>query len=441
MTNIEPKEKYWVARRFYESLMRSERLTTQRIEDYQHSQLQQLLAHTAQQVPFYRDTLAQLLKPDGTFDLTRWNEIPIVSREKVASAWKAFQPLDLPPGHQSIVESTTSGSEGIALKMRKTRFEHTGVACASYRYAQWFSYDYRTPMAMIRAGFIRSENPDDPEDRRWGPPWIPPEQRSNRYRLDIRVPHMEQLEWLCQLGRIYLNTLPSNAMELAQLAATTGQTPSLSAILTVGERLSADVREEVKRILGCHISDVYATAECGLIAIQCPETANYHIQSEITKVEVIKDNGELCRAGETGHIVATSLYNYAMPIIRYRFNDLVTVGEACSCGRNLPVISRILGREKGLFRLADGTLVLPEFRTERFRQLTGTPHWQVVQLSPKRVEVRLKNGWNLNNSIENALTDYVCSVLGAGIDVRVQPVGDFTRSKGGKFYPVIREFG
>ena len=98
--------------------MRSERLTPQRIEDYQHSQLQQLLAHTAQQVPFYRDTLAQLRKPDGNFDLSRFNEIPIVSREKVASEWEAFQPQDLPPGHRSIVESTTSGSEGIALKMR-----------------------------------------------------------------------------------------------------------------------------------------------------------------------------------------------------------------------------------------------------------------------------------------------------------------------------------
>jgi phenylacetate-CoA ligase len=428
-----------VARKFYESLLRSERLPLHKIEAYQASQLQQLLAHTAKEVPYYRNILSRLRMSDGTFDLTRWTEIPVVSRPEVSGRWDAFQSEHLPEGHRSILESTTSGSEGIALTMRKTRFEHTGVACASYRYAQWFSYDYRIPLAMIRAGFIRTADPHDPEDQRWGPPWIPPEQRSARYRLSIQAPVDEQLEWLGQLGRVYLNTLPSNAMALAQLSAETGVKPSLAGILTVGERLSSDVRHEVRAILGTQISDVYATAECGLIAIACPQSQNYHLQSEITKVEVLKSNGEPCLPGETGHVVATSLYNYAMPVIRYRFNDLVTVGGSCSCGRNLPVISKILGREKGLFRLADGSLLLPEFSTQRFWQLTGTAHWQVAQVSPNRVEVRLKNG-SINDTVADAVCAYVCSVIGERVVVRTQAISEFSRSQGGKFYPIVREF-
>jgi phenylacetate-CoA ligase len=95
--------------------------------------------------------------------------------------------------------------------------------------------------------------------------------------LPISAPLDEQIDWLAGLGRVYLNTLPSNAMALAQRSEERGVKLQIAAIMTVGERLSADVRDEVLRVLGCRISDVYATAEAGLIAIECPETGAYHL--------------------------------------------------------------------------------------------------------------------------------------------------------------------
>ena len=439
-TNSTQQERYRVARKFYESLMVSERLPPRQIAAYQDSQLQQMLAHTAANVPFYREALERIRLGNGRFDLARWAELPIVSRDVVRSNWLAFQSYFLPPGHRSVIEASTSGSEAAPLRMRKTRLEHTGVACASYRYAKWFGYEYSIPLAMIRSGFIRPINPEDPEDALWGPPWIPAQARGARHRLDIKTPVDEQLDWLCGLGRVYLNTLPSNAMALAQLAASSGRKPRLAAILTVGERLTEDVRTEVKRHLGCRMSDVYATAECGLIAIECPETGNYHVQSEISKVEAVTPDGMACEPGMTGQLVATSLYNFAMPIIRYRFNDLIILGTNCACGRSLPVITKILGRERGQFRFADGTTLVPEFRTDRFVSLAGTPHWQVAQVSQKSVEVRLKAQRALRERESAALCDYVRDVLGQKLDVTVNMVEAFSHSQGGKFYPVLREF-
>jgi phenylacetate-CoA ligase len=439
-TNSAEQKRYRVARKFYESLTVSERLPPQRVAAYQESQLQQMLAHTAANVPFYREALERIRLGDGRFDLTRWHELPIVSRDVVRSNWLAFQSFFLPPGHRSVIETSTSGSEAAPLRMRKTRFEHTGVACASYRYAKWFGYDYSIPLAMIRAGFIKSADPDDPEDALWGPPWISAQTRGARQRLDIRTALEEQLDWLCGLGRVYLNTLPSNAMALAQLSARTGKRPELAAILTVGERLTEDVRAEVTRHLGCRMSDVYATAECGLIANECPETGHYHVQSEISKVETVTADGVPCGPGMTGQLVATSLYNFAMPIIRYRFNDLIISGTDCACGRSLPVITKILGLERGLFRFADGTTLLPEFRTDRFVSLAGTPFWQVAQRSATHVEVRLKDSRIMQESERTAVGDYVRHVLGKDVDVTVNMVEEFSRSQGGKFYPVVREF-
>ena len=46
-------ERYFVARRFHESLMRSQWLGAAKIVAYQESQLQQMLRHAASEVPYY----------------------------------------------------------------------------------------------------------------------------------------------------------------------------------------------------------------------------------------------------------------------------------------------------------------------------------------------------------------------------------------------------
>lgn len=433
-------ERYSVARRFHESLMRSQWLSAAKVVAYQESQLQQMLRHAASEVPHYAEPLSRLRRADGTFDLSRWDELPIISRSDVAVDWEAFQARNLPPGHEGIISVATSSSEGKALELRKTRFEHTGVACASFRYADWFNYDYKIPLAMIRSGFIRPADLNDPEDRLWGPPWLDASARGARYRLPISVPLDEQIDWLAGLGRVYLNTLPSNAMALAQRSEERGIRLQIAAIMTVGERLSADVRDEVRRVLGCRISDVYATAEAGLIAIECPETGAYHLQSEISRVEVIAEDGHSCSPGEMGHLVATSLYNFAMPLIRYRFNDLVTLGTGCSCGRSLPVISKIQGRESGFFHLADGRSLVPEFSTRRIREITGASFWQVLQTAPAAVTVRLKSDTKPSKSQQHVLSQYIQETLGAFVSVAIQTVDKFTTTKGGKFYPAMRTF-
>lgn len=261
-----------------------------------------------------------------------------------------------------------------------------------------------------------------------------------RYRLPISASLDEQIDWLAGLGRVYLNTLPSNAMALAHRSEERSVKLQIAAIMTVGERLSEDVRDEVLRVLGCRISDVYATAEAGLIAIECPETGAYHLQSEISKVEVIAEDGHPCNSGETGHLVATSLYNFAMPLIRYRFNDLVTQGTPCPCGRGLPVIAKIQGRENGFFHLADGRRLVPEFCTRRIREIVGVSAWQIVQTTPTAVEVRLRSKSQPSKNQHLTLSNYIRETLGAFVLVKVQTVDEFPKTKGGKFYPAMREF-
>ncbi|MDX1946410.1 MAG: hypothetical protein SFU86_13500, partial [Pirellulaceae bacterium] len=72
-------------------------------------------------------------------------------------------------------------------------------------------------------------------------------------------------------------------------------------------------------------------------------------------LEVLDEAGNPCRPGETGRVVITALHNYLTPFVRYEIMDSATVGPAnCPCGRGLPLLTKIGGKLRPLFRLADG---------------------------------------------------------------------------------------
>ena len=72
--------------------------------------------------------------------------------------------------------------------------------------------------------------------------------------------------------------------------------------------------------------------------------------------------------------------------IRYEIGDIAEMGEGCDCGTNLPVISRILGRERSFIQLPDGSLRLARLTGEHWRQHAPIREYRVVQYKDGIVE-------------------------------------------------------
>jgi phenylacetate-CoA ligase len=71
-----------------------------------------------------------------------------------------------------------------------------------------------------------------------------------------------------------------------------------------------------------------------------------------------------------------------MPLIRYRNEDLAELGtEACSCGRSLPTLAKVLGRSADIIRSPAGRLIHGEFFTHLFYDAPGVTRFQVRQAS------------------------------------------------------------
>jgi phenylacetate-CoA ligase len=122
--------------------------------------------------------------------------------------------------------------------------------------------------------------------------------------------------------------------------------PSLSIIRTLGETLQPRIRERALAAFPVRLEDNYSAQEAGIVALQCPDSALYHTMGESLIVEVIGEDGHACREGEVGRVVLSDLHNFATPLIRYELGDHAEAGGACSCGRGLPTLKRVLGHAR-----------------------------------------------------------------------------------------------
>ena len=103
-------------------------------------------------------------------------------------------------------------------------------------------------------------------------------------------------------------------------------------------------RKTIEEVFEAPFYDQYATIEFERMAWQCPERSGYHIDADSLIMEFLDAKGDEVSAGESGEIVCTSLFNYAMPLIRYKVGDFgVPSDEECPCGRMLPLLVGLRG--------------------------------------------------------------------------------------------------
>jgi phenylacetate-CoA ligase len=138
-----------------------------------------------------------------------------------------------------------------------------------------------------------------------------------------------------------------------------------------------------------------------------------------------------------GQFVCTGLLNPVMPLIRYKTGDLgALAGTAalCSCGRTLPLVGRVEGRDDDVLLTRDGKRV---GRLDPvFKARLPVREAQIVQESFSRVRVRYVPGPAFTPGALDSLRRRLCDRLGQ-VDVVMERVDTIPRTARGKFRAVI----
>lgn len=409
----------------------------------QFKQLQHVLRHAIQTVPYYAHQFVHL-----TSDVARlcsaahWRDLPLLTRRDVQCAGDRLYSTRVPSDHGRVSTSATGGSTSqpvITLGTEVTR--RLWQACTLRDHA-WQRRDLSGSLASIRH---RSDDcalpPHGLHSNNWGAATTGVQRTGPAFLLNVRSSVQQQVDWLLKVQPNYLLTYPSVLTAVAELLERTGQSlTSLWEARSYGEVLEPHARSVCESIFGTRVVDMYSSQEVGYIALQCPDTTNYHVQSESLLLEVIDDQGRACQPGEVGRVIVTTLHNFAMPLIRYEIGDYAEVGPPCSCGRTLPVLKRILGRQRGLLVMPDGSRRWPVFDAgERPDELPPFFQFQVIQRSREDVEVLTVRHQPLSPEERNRVERYMVQTLGAPFRVRVTEVPSIPRSPSGKFEDFICE--
>jgi phenylacetate-CoA ligase len=274
--------------------------------------------------------------------------------------------------------------------------------------------------------------------RRWGFPWKSEAELGLRIHLDIRSPTDEQYSAIRTAAPVYVNTLPSNLLRLGLEARCRDERPSVPFVISVAEYLAPEIRRLTQESFGSTVIDILSSAEAGIIAIQCPESGKYHVQSEIVLAEILDADDNPCGPGEVGELVVTPLYNYATPLIRYRSGDFAVAGLPCPCGRTLPTLERIEGRREHRFVLPDGTRRLPPIDRVRISELLGHDEWQFAQTSADAVVLRFA-GDEPPSRVLDEMLDLVRQAVGQGFAVEVRSGTEIPLTSSGKRHHVLNQ--
>lgn len=405
------------------------------LERHQFLQLENSLRQAYERVPFHRERLAAAgYRPGQNVTREFFQALPLMERRDVQEQGEALLCRNVPAGHGRVVAGETSGSIGAPIRHYGTELTQFMWHACTLRDHLWHRRDFSARMAAIRKGMKEGVQPG------WGPPADLVFRTGPCAMLDISADLDRQLEWLQREAPAYLITNAYNLYWLARRAIERNvRWPGLRQVRSFGGTFPDDAREVIRRAWSVPLADIYTAEEAGYIALQCPEHDHYHIQSENLIVEVLDDSGRACAPGEIGRVVLTTLHNFAMPLVRYEIGDYAEAGAACPCGRGLPVIRRILGRQRNILTFPDGRRRWPSFPSEKWSHAAPVAQLQLVQRTLDRIDVNVVAPRALTQGEKAALVAALQTCLGHPFRMEVREVAEIPRSASFKFEDFVSE--
>lgn len=409
--------------------------SAEEIQAQQFRQLDRVLRHAREHVPFHAGRLAAAGHDAGRpMTLDAFRALPFMTRNDVRTAGEALRSRVIPKAHAPVVAGETSGSTGTPIRHFGTRLSQFYWHAFALRDHLWHRREARAKLGVIRRGAKEAVHPN------WGPPVAAVFETGPCASLDIATDIDSQVDWLAREQPDYLLTNAYNLYWLARRSLERGiRPPALRQARTFGGTFPDDAREVVQQAWNARLVDIYTTEEAGYIALQCPDHEHYHVQAEGVIVEVVDEQGAPCAPGEIGKVVVTTLQNFAMPLIRYEIGDYAEAGAPCPCGRGLPVLKRILGRERNIVTFPDGRRRWPSFPSSKWSHAAPVRQIQLVQRALEHIEVRVAADRALTPGERAALVSALQGCLGYPFEMTVQELPEIPRSAAFKYEDFISE--
>jgi phenylacetate-CoA ligase len=345
--------------RVYHWLQKTQWWSQDQLEDYQLEQLQALIRHAYENVPYYRRVFdGHGLKPKDIATLDDLHKIPILTKDDVRENHEDFVARNI--DRDRLRFWTTGGSSGTPLGVYHDKYTGQLYECA-YRYRQWRWAGYRfwdrkawlcrdEMKRITRAGTRACWDYNTHENE-----LVLAARDMTENNMQVFVDKIREFEPRFLLG------IPSALENLARFMKRNSidDIEIRGAVFCWSETLYPWQRELIESQFQSRIFSEYGMSEHAADAVECERHEGYHVSMEYGILELVDKNNEpITEPGVLGKVVGTGLLQYVMPFIRYATDDLAVYAKGeCSCGRQLTLIEDFKGRSREFFVSKAGRLI------------------------------------------------------------------------------------
>jgi phenylacetate-CoA ligase len=419
--------------RYWRALERSQWLSREEVERIQLNNLQRLIEHARKNCRYYDEAWRSELA-DGPASLEDFRRWPVIQRETILRH-RVDMRAQL-PGIKFIAKST-GGSTGVPL-----HFDYD-TGSEEHRSAAWYrGYKWGGAAPGVKQLWL------------WGVP-LSEQSRAKRWKdqlyasvyrrkilncfelSDARIP-----AFLDTFNRYrpdavvsYTNAIYTFALELERRGL---KAWSPKSIVVGAEKLHDFQRMVIERVFGAPVFETYGSREFMLMGAECDRHEGLHLTMENLLIEVLDDQWQPTADGEEGNVVVTDLFTYGMPFVRYANGVRAVAGwSACSCGRGLPLLKKVIGRRLDVIHTPDGRRVPGELFPHLMKDFEEVKRFVVIQESADelKLEVVISPAWVEGH--RERIAHLIQQAVGAHKRLLIREVDDIPLTAMGKLRVVI----
>lgn len=202
-------------------------------------------------------------------------------------------------------------------------------------------------------------------------------------------PGIPELQWdsIFRYKPKYLITVPSFLLKMIDYAEKHGidyKNSSVFGAVCIGESIKNQdftdniLSQKIKEKWNIQLYSTYASTEMSTAFTECEHQVGGHQHPELIITEILDNEGNPVKNGESGELTITTLGVEALPLLRFKTGDLVKAHyEPCKCGRNTMRLGPVVGRKQQMIKYK-GTTLYPPAMNDILNDFEGILCYQIV---------------------------------------------------------------
>ena len=411
-------------------------MTRDELNDNQYKRAKSILVHAYENTKYYRKIFDDAgLNPNNIAHVDEITKIPLLTKDIVKKHYSELIAENI--RKELITEASTGGSTGIPMLFLRDKESIYLRKGQELYFDRWMGYKIGEKIGL----FVAASHFDGAIDRLKGRIRNATCERMLRFDPHhITDEYME--DFVDQYERFkpsIIKCFPNSLTSFADFIKRKGvELPSVRSISCTGENLYKRQRRLFEETFGGEVFEKVGTRESGVFACECHLHKGLHVFTEGIVLEIVDGNGRAVQPGEIGKVVITDLLNKAMPLIRYEIGDMAipSNGRVCDCGNPLPLIEKLLGRDRDIILDSYGNPKPGYLFTEIILEMNISAQFQIVQRSREMMVVKIVKKAAENVQLAKMKEEFQ-RIVGPLVRIEFQFVEEIPRDPSGKYGYVV----